>query len=310
LATLAVGVLYLVACDHADARPPFWRRPPAPPYSVALEDEDGDVLPTFHHAGKTYLLGEPGLRYNVRVRNPTAQRVEAVITVDGRDAISGRVGDYVNGRGYVIAPYGSVLVEGFRQSLDAVAAFRFTSPENSYSARRGTPENVGVIGVAFFPERERPRPPERRVAVPPPRAPHRPYYEYGSGGRSESGPSAGAPEPKKSRDAAAESSRGAPSRLAPAEPRYAPPSDRDRGDDSVNNLGTEYGERHDSSVVEVPFERASRSIPTLVTSLYYDDADGLEARGIDLSSLGYPYARNEPPRPEPFPRSRFAEPPP
>ena len=31
-----------------------------------------------------------------------------------------------------------------------------TSPEGSYSSQMGTPENVGVIGVAIFPERVHP----------------------------------------------------------------------------------------------------------------------------------------------------------
>ncbi|HWZ91085.1 MAG TPA: hypothetical protein VNW92_19625, partial [Polyangiaceae bacterium] len=154
LAALVVLGLYFAFGACAEARPPIWRqRPLPPPYSFTVEDENGNALPTFRQDGRTFLLGEPGQRYNIRVRNPTAQRVEAVVSVDGRDAVSGDPGDYVNGRGYVIPPYGSTLVEGFRRSYEEVASFRFTSPENSYSARMGTPQNVGVIGVAFFPER-------------------------------------------------------------------------------------------------------------------------------------------------------------
>jgi len=57
----------------------------------------------------------------------------------------------VHGNGHV---YGTVVVDGFRRSLDETAAFRFSRPSSSYSARMGTPENVGVIGVAFFSEQE------------------------------------------------------------------------------------------------------------------------------------------------------------
>ena len=71
--------------------------------------------------------------------------------------MSGQPADYVNQRGYVIPAYGSLLVEGFRRNLKEVAAFRFTSPEDSYSSRMGTPQNVGVIGVAFFRNRTRRR---------------------------------------------------------------------------------------------------------------------------------------------------------
>ena len=80
-----------------------------------------------------------------------------MLSVDGRDAVTGRVGDFVNLRGYVIDPYANITVEGFRQSWGRVASFQFTSPGDSYSARQGTPQNVGVVGVAFFPERRQAR---------------------------------------------------------------------------------------------------------------------------------------------------------
>ncbi len=59
-------------------------------------------------------------------------------------------------RGYVLAPYGRVLIRGFRTSRLAVAAFRFGSVANSYAARTGDARNVGVVGVAVFSELPRP----------------------------------------------------------------------------------------------------------------------------------------------------------
>src|SRR5688572_29016484 len=88
-----------------------WRRrvqpPSPPPYRISLEAPGGGELPTFRQAGQSYVLGEPGERYNVRVTNPTGERVEVVVTVDGRDAVSGQVGDYVSQRGYLIEPWGT-----------------------------------------------------------------------------------------------------------------------------------------------------------------------------------------------------------
>ena len=55
--------------------------------------------------------------------------------------------------GYVIAPAGKVSVDGFRQSMDAVAAFRFGAVSESYANRKyGNTRNVGVIGIAIFHE--------------------------------------------------------------------------------------------------------------------------------------------------------------
>jgi hypothetical protein len=47
-----------------------------------------------------------------------------------------------------------VEIDGFRQSVDTVAAFRFGSVRGSYAAQKtGDARNVGVIGVAIFNER-------------------------------------------------------------------------------------------------------------------------------------------------------------
>jgi hypothetical protein len=48
-----------------------------------------------------------------------------------------------------------VEIEGWRKSLQDVATFYFTSLGDSYAARTGRPDNVGVIGVALFHERVR-----------------------------------------------------------------------------------------------------------------------------------------------------------
>jgi hypothetical protein len=299
------------AASVCNAESPWRRRfvpAPPPPYQVSLESPDGGSLPTFRHGGVRYVLGEPGARYHVRVSNPTGERVEVVVTVDGRDAVSGQPGDYVSQRGYLIEPWGSLVIEGFRRSLDEVAAFRFTDGPRSYSALRGTPENVGVIGVAVFPEKPRPKTPIWR-----PRRPRsyddRYVPEPSAAQESARGSGAGAPAPKPAAAPRAEASRA------------APPADgyRDYGDDDAprkrkgsgpggpSNIGTEYGENEHSSVVEVAFERRSPTHPAAVLSVRYDDFDGLEARGIDLSSLGHAYRYEG--DPEPFPYSRFAQPP-
>jgi hypothetical protein len=133
-------------------------------YSLRLEDAGGNGLPTHFHRGGTFIEGRMGEAYAVRVDNPTGRRVEVVVTVDGRDVVSGDPGDFRRQRGYIVEPYGHVRIDGFRRSLSDVAQFRFTTPGDSYSARRGTPENVGVIGVAVFSELAPPPPPP--IAVP------------------------------------------------------------------------------------------------------------------------------------------------
>ncbi|HSJ01596.1 MAG TPA: hypothetical protein VK956_04045 [Verrucomicrobium sp.] len=101
-------------------------------------------------AGHLYVIGEPGERYDILLKNETSRRVEAVVAVDGLDVLDGRPASYAK-RGYVIPAHGSVRIEGWRVSMNRVAAFRFAKVAKSYAAEKyGDTRNVGVIGVAVF----------------------------------------------------------------------------------------------------------------------------------------------------------------
>src|SRR5208337_3068580 len=75
-----------------------------------------------------------------------------VMSVDGVNVITG---DTASPRqaGYVLAPLESADIGGWRKSLSRTAAFYFTALPDSYAARTGRPDNVGVIGVALYRER-------------------------------------------------------------------------------------------------------------------------------------------------------------
>lgn len=114
----------------------------------------GQVLPTYRHHGRLYVAGEPGHEYEIRIRNRSGGRVLAVTTVDGVNVITGQTGA-THQSGYVLDPHGFARIEGWRKSLSHTAAFYFTKLPDSYAARTGRPDNVGVIGVALFRERVR-----------------------------------------------------------------------------------------------------------------------------------------------------------
>ncbi len=118
---------------------------------VQVLDEYLRPLPGTQAGGRTYVVGEAGQRYVLRIENRTGNRVEVVATVDGLDVIDGRPGSFRK-RGYILAPWGTLDVEGFRRSDSTVAAFRFGAVDDSYAERKGRGRNVGVIGVAFFDE--------------------------------------------------------------------------------------------------------------------------------------------------------------
>jgi hypothetical protein len=120
--------------------------------SVRLVDANGSPLPTFAGSGRNLAQGDVGQRYVIELVNQSANRFEAVVTVDGLDVIDGRPGSLAK-RGYLVAPFATVDIDGFRQNMDQVAAFRFGSVRGSYAAQKGNDRNVGVIGVAVFAER-------------------------------------------------------------------------------------------------------------------------------------------------------------
>src|SRR5206468_13111563 len=55
--------------------------------------------------------------------------------------------------GYVLGPWASADITGWRKSYAEAAAFYFTALPDSYAARTDRPDHVGVIGAAVFRER-------------------------------------------------------------------------------------------------------------------------------------------------------------
>jgi hypothetical protein len=120
--------------------------------TVSIRNAYGEPLDAMHVGERTYVIGHEGERYSIVIENHTPRSFEAVATVDGLDVMNGKTGSFDN-RGYVLMPWANLEIDGFRQSTDAVAAFRFSKVKDSYAADRGDARNVGVIGVAFFAQR-------------------------------------------------------------------------------------------------------------------------------------------------------------
>jgi len=76
------------------------------PYDVQVIREDGETLPTYAAKDRFYVEGLAGQRYTIRISNPTGHRVEAVVSVDGLDAVDGEAGD-LHKRGYIVPAYGT-----------------------------------------------------------------------------------------------------------------------------------------------------------------------------------------------------------
>jgi hypothetical protein len=231
--------LLLAACMACIALPAAAR----PLVQLDVIDRDrGEQLPAHRHRGDTWIAGTPGHRYGVRLTNTTGERVLVVLSVDGVNAVSGETADPAQA-GYVLGPWQSTEIAGWRKSLRDVAQFVFTALPDSYAARTGRPDHVGVIGIAVFREA--------------------PAYAY---------PPAPPPAVARGADSAAR---------APAAAQESAAADGygAQQQSQAQRIGTGHGAREWAPVSRTGFERASRR-PAQVTQLRYDAPERLVALGI------------------------------
>jgi hypothetical protein len=136
----------------------------------------------------------------------------------------------------------------------------------------GDGSNVGVIGIAVFDEVEGAGRPA--VIAGEPRPDYRGYNDYDE---------------------------------APAQEAYPAQAAKE---ESASGIGTAYGQSVSSRAEVVPFVRRDTERPTELVAVYYDDRDGLKARGIRVSKDMEAVRRT----PAPFPgvegSGEFAPPPP
>ena len=277
-----------------------------------IDRVDGRVLPVYRKDGQAWVVGTPGREYSVRIRSINGGRLLAVTSVDGVNVISGETASPAQS-GYVLDPYASLDIAGWRKNLARTAAFYFTELPDSYAARTGRPDHVGVIGVAVFRERVAPVPGKigqsraneldgagGPAAYPSASAPRRDAATGEATARDAAG--SGVAE-QKAQEAVAPELRGRleADRQVAAAPLYAPvpvPA-------PAAKLGTGHGRNETSHAQMVAFERDS-SQPAEVITIRYDRHENLVAMGVLPPPVAY-----VPPRPKPFPAwPRFAPDPP
>jgi hypothetical protein len=146
---------------------------------------EGRRLQVYWHEGRAWIAGRPGNEYQVTLRSRQSQDVLAVVSVDGVNVITGQTAD-PSQSGYVLSPRGGLDILGWRKSLSQTAAFYFTALPDSYAARTGRPDNVGVIGVALFRRKVEPIPQSQPYGQVAPSAAERrdSRNEAGSGARA------------------------------------------------------------------------------------------------------------------------------
>ena len=210
-----------------------------------MDRATGETLPMYWHHGRWWVPGKPGSRYAVALSNRAGARSLAVVSVDGINVVSGDTAAH-DQVGYVLKHGQFAQITGWRKDMARVAAFEFTALNDSYAARTGRPDNVGVIGVAVFRERARPAP---ALAAPP--------LSKLESARDGAAPAAGA-------SAANESDARQRADSAPAREQ---------------RLGTGHGRNERSPTSYTDFERA-QSTPNELIAIHYDSRDNLIAMGV------------------------------
>lgn len=277
--------------------------------SVAVPSNRGlTKIPEYGHGGLTFVEGRRGQFYSLKLRNDTAGRVMAVISIDGRSVLDGEACT-PQSRGYVIPAYSTVDINGWRTNLNEVRNFYFTEKDQSYTKGvGGEVQNCGVIAAKFFSEKPAPVPQwivqehhhhhhhDHYEPIRPPYWPHYPKWPYPDIMWS----STSAPTSKFTCDS---NNLGLEGNVGPAGceginvmyTSSTPMSSlANKGLDDqirccVNNvstsqvpefkLGTGWGEARVDQVTETAFER-DRELCTL--SIYYAESSDLERVGIKL----------------------------
>lgn len=229
------GALALAALLMLGA--PAWAQPAL--QMQLIDRASGQPLPTYAKDGRLFNPGQPGARYAIRLRNASPERVLVVLSVDGVNVVSGETANW-NQTGYVLGPWQSADITGWRKSQRQVAAFEFARLSDSYAARTGRPDQVGVVGAAVFQEA---LPPEPVMSSPQPLG-----------------------EARERASADLSSQSAAKSAAAPAA-------------QATERLGTGHGQREWSPVQHTGFERRS-SQPALLQQLWYDAPANLIAAGV------------------------------
>jgi hypothetical protein len=273
---VAIGATFAVTAAHAqaygdDARQ-TWRGDRGSRWTDVAQGRlvdvqvqvEGRVTPLYRSPrgdARLYFQAVEGRRYAIRITNQTGQRVGVLLAVDGLNVIDGRHSTQSRHEPmYVLDPWESTVIRGWRSSLREVHQFVFVDEERSYAERSGRGNSdLGWIRVTTFRESN----PPRRPMIGRPQVPYERFKD----------------EAEDSREGALEERLDQPAPRAELRKSAEPPvagqlrSDRDEG-----VPGTGWGERRHDPVNEVDFRAVSQ--PTDRFVLRYEYASGLRALGI------------------------------
>lgn len=236
----------------------------------------GSQVPLFWAPGRgdrLYFQAFKGRNYSLMLRNNTGERIGVLIAVDGLNVVNGEMSSLGHDEPmYVLDPWESATIQGWRTSLESVRRFVFVDEERSYAERSGqSNSDMGWIRVTAFREQRPIAWRYRRYDVP---QPGNERDDQLGRREAEEGKGAQAPEAGSKDQAGGELQKSGPT---PVEPNMAF-DQRSNGDEQRSFPGTGWGDRRRDVVQQVQFLAAAQATDQLV--LRYEYASGLRALGI------------------------------
>jgi hypothetical protein len=211
-----------------------------------------------------YFQAFKGRNYSLVVRNTTGRRVGVLVAVDGLNVVNGERSSLSRHESmYVLDPYESATIRGWRTSLQNVRRFVFVDEHRSYAERTGQANgDMGWIRVLAFREQ-------------------RPFWDLrgkvrdrNDDDRDEVVPFGAAPELEKRQAAPGEQ----PETLEGMD--RAPSPTRSYAERENSNPGTGWGQSSHDPVSRTHFAAEASPVDHLV--LRYEYTSGLRALGIRI----------------------------
>lgn len=112
----------------------------------------GGERPEYSGHGNLYVEAVRGRDYAIRLTNNNPYRIAVALSVDGLNSIDARHSRAWDAAKWVLDPYETTVISGWQVNQRTARRFYFTGEHDSYGARIGHAENLGVIEAVAYRE--------------------------------------------------------------------------------------------------------------------------------------------------------------
>src|SRR5690349_5729842 len=95
---------------------------------------NGKPVKEYFHNNRFYLEAKNGSEYSIKLKNHGHKKIMAVLSVDGIEVLKGGNANEAES-GYIINPFSSIEIKGYRIDDNNVATFKFSDGKTSYATK-------------------------------------------------------------------------------------------------------------------------------------------------------------------------------